>query len=434
MSIAAKSLSPSQRVIKTFETLTPRQIEAGLFLGQARHVLLRGGSRSGKTFKIVRAVLIRAMKAPGSRHGIFRFRFNALRASIWLDTLPKVIRTCFPGLKIKSNRQDGFVSLPNGSEIWFCGLDDAERVEKILGLEFATIYFNECSQIPYSSVLVALTRLAQKTTLVNRAWYDCNPPGLSHWTHDLFKKKLKPGTKEPLPDPEQYIEMMINPGDNRNNLDPEYLASLEALPERQKKRFLFGEWTPDVEGALWSMEDLDASRLTEAPPLNRIVVGIDPPASSKDTSDECGIVVAGSEGQGAARRLYVLDDQSERMLAPERWARKAVMAYHKHMASKIVAEGNNGGEMVAAVIRNIDPNVPVTIVHATRGKYVRAEPIAAIYSQGRAHHIGAFPILEDQMCQFTIDGMADGSSPDRLDALVWAATDLMRGGGGIGVA
>ena len=161
--------------------LTEKQEEAQEVLaGNATHGMLFGGSRSGKTFLLVRNVVLRAMKAPRSRHCILRFRFNHIKASIILDTFPKVMEICFPGVTFNLSKTDWFVGLPNGSEIWFGGLDDKERTEKILGQEYSTIYFNECSQIPQNSHDIAMTRLAQlaETTpgkyLIPRAFYDMN--------------------------------------------------------------------------------------------------------------------------------------------------------------------------------------------------------------------------------------------------------------------
>lgn len=132
-----------------------------LLEGSQRYTCLAGGTRSGKTFLIVRAIVMRALQEKGSRHAILRFRANAARASIALGTLPQVVQLCFPGILLKEHRQDGYFALPNGSRIWIGGLDDKDRVEKILGLEYATVFLNEASQIPYSSALIAFTRLAQ---------------------------------------------------------------------------------------------------------------------------------------------------------------------------------------------------------------------------------------------------------------------------------
>src|SRR6516165_2913768 len=149
-----------------------------LLEGSQRYCCLAGGTRSGKTFLIVRAIIMRALMAKASRHAILRFRANAARASIALDTLPNVMRLCFPDIALKQHRQDGFFELPNASRIWVGGLDDKERVEKILGQEYATIFLNEASQIPYSSALIAFTRLAQVVDgLEQRAFVDLNPVG-----------------------------------------------------------------------------------------------------------------------------------------------------------------------------------------------------------------------------------------------------------------
>jgi Terminase large subunit, T4likevirus-type, N-terminal len=142
-----------------------------------------------------------------------------------------------------------------GSEIWLGGLDDKERTEKILGQEYATLYFNECSQIAYNAVLMARTRLAQKTTLTNRAYYDCNPPGSRHWTAQVFVAKKDPASKPPgalLPNPDNFAAMVMNPYGKHENRAPEYIKELEALPERQKNRFLLAKYTAELDNALWT--------------------------------------------------------------------------------------------------------------------------------------------------------------------------------------
>jgi phage terminase large subunit-like protein len=152
------------------------------------------------------------------------------------------------------------------------------------------------------------------------------------------------------------------------------------------------------------------------------VVAVDPPATSGEGSDCCGIVAAGIAADGAG---YVLADATEERLTPARWARRAVDLFHRLEADRIVAEVNQGGEMVEAVMRQADSSVPITMVRASRGKWTRAEPVAALYEQGRVKHVGAFPALEDEMCDFALGGLSSGRSPDRLDALVWALSALM---------
>ena len=161
-----------------------------------------------------------------------------------------------------------------------------------------------------------------------------------------------------------------------------------------------------------------------APALTRIVVAVDPPGSAREGSDACGLVAA---GKAADDTLYVLADDSAAGLSPQGWASRAIALWRRLSADVLVAEANYGGDMVRAVIRAADPAVPVTTVHATRGKYVRAEPVAQLYEQGRVRHVGAFAALEDEMCDFGLDGLSSGRSPDRLDALVWALTALTYG-------
>lgn len=212
--------------------------------------------------------------------------------------------------------------------------------------------------------------------------------------------------------------------DNLTNISPSYQRNVidRYKGTRLGRQELDAEILDDIPGALWSRRSLDEARIGKAPDLTRIVVGVDPAASSGEAANENGIVVGGIAASGQA---YVLEDWSLRG-SPDEWARKAVAAYRKHSADAIIAESNQGGEMVAQCIKSV-ADVPVKLVRATRGKYVRAEPISALYEQGRVHHVGTLPELEDQMIGFTPERAADrsdGYSPDRVDALVWMLTEL----------
>lgn len=231
--------------------LTEKQSEAITVLASnARHIMLFGGSRSGKTFLAVRALIVRASKVK-SRHCILRLNFNHIKTSIWLDTLPKVLKLSFPDLTVEWNKTDYYITLPNGSEIWVGGLDDEKRVEKILGKEYSTLYFNECSQIPYKSIQIALTRLAEKNDLRKKAYYDQNPPSKKHWSYWLFEKYLDPVDNVPV-DRNRYASILMNPKDNIQNIDPEYITEiLDQLPEAQRKRFKDGEFSSDDDGAAY---------------------------------------------------------------------------------------------------------------------------------------------------------------------------------------
>jgi len=417
--------------------LTPKQVEANRLLASpATHILLRGGSRSGKTFLIIRAICIRAMKSANSKHAVFRFRFNHAKASIWRDTLPKVMRSCFPGVPLSLNETDLVATFPNGSQIILGGLDDKARVEKILGGEYSTIYFNESSQIPWSSIEVALSRLAENSGLALKAYFDCNPPSKLHWTYQLFRMFLKPGTKERVDNPADYVEMLVNPEDNRDNLPAKYFDILDAMSSAQRIRFKSGEWAAEVMGALWAIEDrtaedgrkipgIDTCRVSSVPvDLVRVVVAVDPSGTKGDgKGDNIGIVVA---GKGVDGRAYVLADRTCQ-LSPDGWGRRAVAAYHEFSADRVIGESNFGGDMVRFVVQTADKSVPYAEVKASRGKVVRAEPVSALYEQGLVSHVGSFPDLEDQMVNMTASGFVGEGSPDRADALVWALTELMIG-------
>lgn len=418
----------SQQSVKSLFAPTAKQLEAQDLLRKGqRHALLVGGSRSGKTTLLVHEIALRALNAERSRHAILRLHANAARGSIALDTLPKVFRQWFPGRPFKRHRTEGYFSLENESEIWIGGLDDQERVEKILGKEYATIFLNECSQIPYASVLVALTRLAQVSEKAPQAaYYDLNPAGKGHWSNVLFGELRDPVSRQPLQDPDEYARLFLNPGDNAVNLSAAYLNSLERLPERQRKRFFEGVYIDELAGALFSYETIAGARVTEFDQARhvRVVVAVDPSGAAgrdDETADEIGIVVAARGDDGHA---YVLADRSLRD-APAAWGRVVAQAYHEFRADRIVAEDNFGGEMVRFVLRTADANARVLGISASRGKALRAEPVSALYEQGLVHHVGRFAVLEDQLCAFTTAGYRGEGSPDHADALVFAITDLM---------
>ena len=212
-----------------------------------------------------------------------------------------------------------------------------------------------------------------------------------------------------------------NTFENYENLADSALAQLKEKYEgtRLGRQELYADILDDHEGALWSYASIDENRIEKKhmPDLTRVVVAIDPAVTNNVTSDETGIVVC---GVGTDGKYYVLEDASLKD-SPDRWGRKAVDCYYLHNADRIVAEVNNGGDLVERLIRTIDPDVPYTPVTASRGKLVRAEPIAALYEQKKVHHVGSFAVLEDQMCSY-VAGVK--KSPDRLDALVWALTEL----------
>jgi len=428
--------SPDAEVVDKYvglqgKELTPRQLQANstILRGNATHQLLYGGSRSGKSYLFMRAVIVRALRAKHSTHTVLRYRFNHLRESIIEQTLPAVMRGSFPDVTYRLKQDDWSVTFngePDSGKVLFGGLDEKERTEKILGQEHSTIWLNEVSQISYPSRNKVITRLAQKSGLKLRAYYDCNPPPKGHWTHRIFVELKEPNTRRPLADPHDYAMMQMNPGDNEAHIAPEYMRLLRSLPDRDQARFLRGEFTDVVEGALWTLETIDACHrvMVDIEQLVEIVVAVDPSgaSSSEDkSSDEIGLVVAGKDAAGVA---YVLEDASGRM-GPLEWAKKANELYVKWKASRIIAEQNFGGAMVEAVLRSASSSAPIKMITASRGKHVRAEPVAALYEKGRVVHCDDFPELEEQLCGFSTSGYSGDHSPDRADALVWAITELL---------
>lgn len=424
-------------------TFTLKQLEAQAILsGIATHNMLYGGSRSGKTFLHVRNTVFRALKAPNSHHCILRFRFNHLKASVILGTFPKVMKLCFPGVEYNLSKTDWYVTFPNGSELWFGGLDDKERTEKILGQEYSTMLFNEASQIPKGARDTAITRLAELAEVVMmdgdkevvtgvlkpRAFYDCNPTNKNHWTYREFILKQDPETRQPLPNPNDYAYFKMNPEDNRDNLTAGYLDTLGALSARMRKRFRDGDFADATPNALFTDETLDKWRVLDGdlPDMQRIVVAVDPSGSGdRDNADNdaIGIVVAGLGIDGNA---YVLEDATCKA-GPAVWGKIATGAFERHEADIMVGEVNYGGAMVKHVIMTSRPRTAFKMVSATRGKVVRAEPFSALYEQGKIRHVGVYQPLEDELTAFSTIGYMGPNSPNRADALFWALTELFPG-------
>nr|WP_245409818.1 terminase family protein [Pararhizobium haloflavum] len=277
------------------------------------------------------------------------------------------------------------------------------------------------------------------------AWCD----ELAKWRHvqetfDMLQFALRLGarprqlvttTPRPLPilkklmaDP-ATVTVRIATNDNVRHLAPGFMAAMAARygGTRLGRQELDGELIEDRDDALWPRALIEKVRVRQTGPLRRIVVAVDPPASAGAKDSCCGIIVAGLDRDG---RAVVVEDGSIAGASPAGWARVVVGLYRRFDADRVVAEINQGGDMVAATLRSVEAGLPVTTVRATRGKWLRAEPVAALYEQGRVAHAGSFPALEDQMCDFGPDGLSSARSPDRLDALVWAVTALLLGADG----
>jgi phage terminase large subunit-like protein len=392
-------------------------------------LLLYGGGRSGKTAFAVHTIITRAMWCP-SRHLIARAHLNHAKQSIWHDTLPKVIKLMSEQLHInvKKNASDLFYKIPTRfvdkdnnllhSEVWLGGLDNAERTEKVLGNEYSSIFISEISQVSYDSYLIIKTRLAEKNILRKLSLVDENPPSKKHWSYKYFIEKTDPIDKRPL-DSSTIAHIQMNPSDNLKNIDENYLKMLNQLPERQKQRFRDGVFQEEGEGKIFKEKWI--KRTWDIPLAMRIVVAIDPAVTKNENSDEYGMIVMGRSGDYG----FVLADLSAKM-TPGEMSKAALQAYKDFKCSQIIVESNNGGDHIEAVIKHDDRFAPVKQVRASKGKVKRAIPVGHLYEKGFIYHCGYFPELEDEMWTFTEDEaeMKGLPSPNRCDALTWAATEL----------
>jgi PBSX family phage terminase large subunit len=259
--------------------LTDRQREALALLISFNRILLYGGARSGKTFLAVCAILIRAMLYPGSRHLIARLRYAHARASIWLDTLPAAVKWLGIGAVVEWKESDHYLAIQHRSgevsEIWVDGLDDRDRIDKILGREYATIYLNEVSQIGWNTVTTVLTRLAQNVKgCVPKLFLDENPPSKFHWTNRLFIQGVDPETGAAI-DRSRYAALQLNPVHNAANLPAGYIEdNLASLPEHKRRRFLDGDFG-DAEGVIFKNWDIVESIPEDVKAHSRVSYGLD---------------------------------------------------------------------------------------------------------------------------------------------------------------
>ena len=248
--------------------------------------------------------------------------------------------------------------------------------------------------------------------------YDCNPTSKKHWTYTVFKQGKTPDG-EVIKNISDYSCLQMNPTDNLKNLPPEYIALLDSMPERQRIRFLNGEFQDDIEGALWNFEMIVKAKAITERELKTKVLSIDPAITEKENSDLTGMIVCGLDvnNHGA-----ILADYSIKA-SPNTWATRAVNAFHKHECSAIVVEVNQGGDMVRTIIHNVDKTIPIVEVRASTGKFARAEPIAALYEKEEVYHAEGLEDLESELMEYV--PFNSKKSPDRLDAMVWGLTHLL---------
>ena len=414
-----------------------KRVFEGLYQSTNRFCLVYGGSRSGKTFLTLMALVIRALKAPMSKHLIVRQEASAARSALARGnnaTIKAVMRLCFPGVDVVWSEKYGYFEFENGSELWIGGLNDDRAMERILGNEYASIYINEASEVKHSAFILLRSRLAQVCKDENgnemrqRFYVDLNPTNRMHWTYRIWIDGVEPEDQTAV-NRAQYGHETISPYENRENLSADYIADLEDYGERARKRFLDGEYAADDENALWQRSMFQRVQLDSEGQLpfkvRRTVVAVDPAVSKTATSDETGIVAVALGQDGNA---YVLEDASGKF-SPSEWGRATNATFLEWDADRVIGEANQGGDLVESNLRVVNPELPYRKVHATSktgGKQRRAEPVAALYEKNKVFHVGEFSELEDQMCAITpgFDDKAQGWSPDRVDALCWAIMEL----------
>jgi phage terminase large subunit-like protein len=379
--------------------------------GDWRTWLIMGGRGSGKTR--AGAEWVQAIASAGAR--------SDLRIALVAETLGdarevmidgvsgicRIARKNFPDFEISRRR----LVWPNGAMAQIFSSEDPEALR---GPQFHYAWCDEVGKWKHAEETFDMLQFGLRLGRDPRQLVTTTP-------------RPVPVLKRLIADPSTRL-VRISTGGNAKNLAPGFIEALERRygGTRIGRQELAGEMIEDREDALWRRGDVEACVIRLVPALRRIVVAVDPPAGIGQNSC-CGIVVAGLEASG---RAVVLADCSVEGATPAAWAQAVVRAFRRFEADRVVAEVNQGGEMVTAMLRSVDAALPVTMVRATRGKFLRAEPVAALYEQGRVVHAGRFTGLEDQMCDFGPDGLSSGRSPDRLDALVWALTALVLDGQG----
>lgn len=365
-----------------------------------------GGRGSAKSHFFAELAVEKCVQVPGTRIVCVREVQKALKESVKLLVEDKIKSLDVRGFNPLSDRID----TPGGGVILFQGMQDhtAESIKSLEGFDVA--YVEEAQTLTSRSLEFLRPTIRAPGSEI---WFSWNPRHASD-TVDQF-------LRGPTPPPNSTV---VRTSYTENPFFPAVLEE-ERLYDEQYNRDRYGhiwlgEYEPAAIGAIWNRLTLHQGRVEEAPEMGRIVVSVDPAISSEESSNEHGIIV---QGIGTDGRGYVLDDVSMKG-GPQQWAERAVAAHDRYDADAVVIEINQGGDMVKHTLKTVRPNLKIIEVRATRGKHVRAEPIAALYSMGKISHVGAFPLLEDQFCLFTSAGFEGEGSPDRADAAIWGFTEL----------
>ena len=380
-----------------------------------RYTIITGGRGSGKSYALS-LFLCNEMRDAGLKVLFTRYTLTSAQDSIIPEFLEKIELLQVP--QEFETTKAAIVHKRSKSEILFRGIKTSEGVQtaKLKSIQGVNAWvLDEAEELPDEDLFDKIDLSVRDSRRPNRIILCLNPVHKSHWIYERFFKELRSDCT--------YIHTDYR--DNAPNLPKDYIARAEecriANPRKYASIWL-GEWLEEVEGALWTYQMIQPWRFVagDVPAMRRVVVAVDPAVTAAETSDETGIIVV---GQGSDQRYYVLDDLTMKG-SPAAWASAAVGAYHRYKADRIVAEVNQGGDMVEATLRNVEQFVPYTAVSASRGKIVRAEPIAALYERGLVSHVGTMRELEAELTTYA--GRDNERSPNRLDALVWALTELTR--------
>lgn len=388
----------------------------------ARFFFLYGGRDTGKSHYVPQRFLKAALVLPYFKGVLVRKQFNTIKESQWA-TIKDMAEEMNVAQYFEFNKSPLEIRCVTGNRILARGLDDPQKIKSLK--DPTHVWFEEADQISEDDWETVSLSMRNSRGTKTEEWFTFNAGSPKHWIVERFFPD--PATFEKPDGSHSWVtstdpDAVILHTTYRDNewLTEERLSRFLQLKARKPKRYklhglgLFGR---DLEGALWNDTLLDRQRVREAPELARIEIGVDPAITKKEDSDETGIVVAGRDYSG---RLYVLGDYSGKY-SPNEWARLVLDIYERYRADTIVFEANQGGDMGPTIIRNVNRMVKIKKVHATRGKKTRAAPVAALYEQGIAFHVGELPVLEEQLTTWDAD---TAKSPDRLDAMVWALTSL----------
>jgi phage terminase large subunit-like protein len=371
--------------------------------------LILAGRGFGKTRSGAQWVLRRAADCPTARIALVAASLHEGRA-VMIEGESGILNICPPDWQPNWEVSRRRLEFPNGAQAFLYSAEDADSLR---GPQHDAAWCDELAKWPnaednWMNLMMGLRLGAQPQTMVTTT-----PRAIA-----LLKTLMA----------DKYTA--ITRGSTQENAAHLPVGFIEALTEtwggtRLGRQELDGELIEDVPGALWTRDGLEKCRVRTPPDFIRVIVGVDPAVSAGANADACGIIVVGMDRDGY---FYVVEDDTVQGASPLVWARAVISAFEKYQADRIVAEANNGGALVSSVLHQVDPNAPVQLVYAARGKIARAEPIALLYEQGRVHHVGAFADLEDQLCGFIVGGdyQGPGKSPDRADALIWALAALAK--------